>query len=103
MSYTFRSLSFLPYETADQVGAGGALAQAGMAPVVAGSAFAILQSAGMGGIGLIVVKTIAASGAVAATCSTAAVSFLKAMEGATKEEMCRRDVIEEQDEYEDKV
>jgi hypothetical protein len=69
-----------------------------MAPVVAGSAFAILQSAGMGGMGLIVVKTIAASGAVATTCSAVAVSFLTAM----KEEKCDCHETEEEDKIEKK-
>lgn len=54
---------------------------------MAGSAFAILQSAGMGGLGLTVVKTIAASGSMAITCSAAAVRFL----GAMKKEKCSRE------------
>jgi hypothetical protein len=45
----------------------------------------------MGGYGLIVVQTIAASGSVAGTCSAAAVSFLAAM----KEEKCGKDEKEE--------
>ncbi|KAH5160543.1 hypothetical protein HBH69_042160 [Parastagonospora nodorum] len=65
-------------------GARAAAAQAAMGPVAAGSAFAVLQSAGMGGMGLIVVKAIAAGGAVVPTCSFAAVSFLNAM----KEDNC---------------
>jgi hypothetical protein len=58
-----------------------------MGPVAAGSAFSVLQSAGMGGMGLVVVKAIAAGGAVVPTCSFAAVSFLNAM----KEEKCSGD------------
>ncbi|OAK98404.1 hypothetical protein IQ06DRAFT_350098 [Phaeosphaeriaceae sp. SRC1lsM3a] len=65
--------------------------QATAGPLAAGSALAILQSAGAGGYGLIVVKTIAASGTLAATCSAAAMSFLRAM----KEEQCKRDQNEE--------
>lgn len=56
-----------------------------MGPIAAGGAFAILQSAGMGGMGLTVFKAIAASGAVVPACSIAAVSFMNAM----KEEKCR--------------
>lgn len=41
----------------------------------------------MGGYGLIVVQTIAASGFVMGTCSAAAVSLLEAM----KEEKCGKD------------
>jgi hypothetical protein len=41
----------------------------------------------MGGYGLVVVQTIAATGSVAGTCSVAAVSFLDAM----KEEKCSKE------------
>ncbi|KAH7398822.1 hypothetical protein DE146DRAFT_632387 [Phaeosphaeria sp. MPI-PUGE-AT-0046c] len=66
------------------LGAPAAAAQAAMGPVAAGSAFAILQSAGMGGYGLIIVKMIAAGGAIMGTCCTVAISFLEAV----KEEKC---------------
>jgi hypothetical protein len=72
------------FKMTNDVGYSAALAQAALGPVAAGSAFAVLQSAGMGGYGLIVVKAIAASGSVAGICSAAAVSFLNAM----KEETC---------------
>jgi hypothetical protein len=71
----------------ENIGSIAAAAQGALGPVAAGGAFAILQSAGMGGYGLIVVQTIAASGSVAGTCSAAAVSFLAAM----KEEKCGKD------------
>jgi hypothetical protein len=71
----------------DNVGGIAAAVRGALGPVAAGGAFAILQSAGMGGYGFIVVQTIAATGSVAGTCSAAAVSFLDAM----KEEKCSKE------------
>jgi hypothetical protein len=52
---------------------------AGIGNVAAGSAFAVLTSAGHGGMGLTVLNAIAASTAVTGTCVPAAESFLEAM------------------------
>ncbi|KAF2130989.1 hypothetical protein P153DRAFT_365611 [Dothidotthia symphoricarpi CBS 119687] len=56
-----------------------AAAQAGIGHVAIGSLFAVLQSAGAGGSGLIAVKAVAGSSVMTGTCSAAAVSFLEAM------------------------
>jgi hypothetical protein len=58
-----------------------------MGPVATGSAFAILQSAAMGGYGAIIVNAMTATGAVTGTCSIAAASFMHAMkEGGERED-----------------
>jgi hypothetical protein len=46
----------------------------------AGGAFAILQSAAMGGYGTVIVNALAATGAATGACSIAAASFLNALE-----------------------
>lgn len=62
--------------------------QSGIGHVAAGSAFAVLTSAGMGGYGIVVVHTIAASPVVAGTCSAAAVAFLNVIKD---NEQCRKE------------
>lgn len=68
--------------------------QSALGPIPAKSAFAILQSAGMGGHGLIIVKIIAAGGAFMGICPAVAASLPKAM----KEEKCEHG-DDEQTEY----
>ncbi|RYN66542.1 hypothetical protein AA0118_g2786 [Alternaria tenuissima] len=74
--------------------AGGSLAagfQAAVGPIAAGSAFAILTSAGMGGYGLGVVQAISISSILTGTCGTAAVAFLKAIK---EDEQCKKEKTE---------
>ena len=52
--------------------------QAGVAPIAAGSAFAILTSAAMGGYGLAIVQAIAVGSSVTGSCGIAASAFMKA-------------------------
>lgn len=62
-------------------GSSAAILRAYLGSTVAkGSIYAILQSAGAGGMSLVAVKAIAASTAMAETCSAAAVGFLQASE-----------------------
>ncbi|KAL1792782.1 hypothetical protein ACET3X_009289 [Alternaria dauci] len=74
--------------------AAGSLAsafQASVGPIAAGSAFAVLTSAGMGGYGLGIVQAIAISSALTGTCGTAAVAFLEAVKA---DEQCRKEKME---------
>ncbi|KAI4702137.1 hypothetical protein J4E81_002499 [Alternaria sp. BMP 2799] len=61
--------------------------QAGVAPIAAGSAFAILTSAAMGGYGLVIVQAIAVGSSVTGSCGAAALAFLQA---AKEDEQCRK-------------
>ncbi|KAI4926608.1 hypothetical protein J4E85_006902 [Alternaria conjuncta] len=53
--------------------------QAGVAPIAAGSAFAILTSAAMGRYGLAIVQAIAVGSSVTGTCGIAASAFMEAV------------------------
>ncbi|KAI4680069.1 uncharacterized protein J4E88_005960 [Alternaria novae-zelandiae] len=53
--------------------------QAGVAPIAAGSAFAILTSAAMGGYGLAIVQAIVVGSSVTGTCGIAASAFMEAV------------------------
>ncbi|KAJ4381212.1 hypothetical protein N0V86_003561 [Didymella sp. IMI 355093] len=64
--------------------------QSAMGPVAAGSAFATLQSAAMGGYGAIIVDAMTATGAVTGTCSITAASFMHAMKEEGEREDSRR-------------
>ncbi|KAH6870719.1 hypothetical protein BKA58DRAFT_440258 [Alternaria rosae] len=61
--------------------------QAGVAPIAAGSASAILTSAAMGGYGLVIVQAIAVGSSVTGTCGIAALAFLQAVK---EDEQCRK-------------
>jgi hypothetical protein len=63
-----------------RTGSLAAAIQSIMGPVAAGGAFAILQSAAMGGYGTVIVNALAATGAATGACSIAAASFLNALE-----------------------
>lgn len=63
----------------DHPGSAAAAAQAGIGNVVAGSAFAVLQSAGAGGAGLAIVNAVVGTSAAAIAVGTTAPAVAKAV------------------------
>jgi len=58
--------------------------QSGLGPVAAGSAFAVLTSAGMGGYGVAIVQAFTLVPTVTGVCGVAAASFLSAIKEDAK-------------------
>ncbi len=65
--------------------------QASVGPIAAGSAFAILTSAAMGGYELVIVQAIAISSTVTGTCGIAAMAFLEAVK---EDAQCKKEKTE---------